>query len=146
MNGALFSHERPQFLNAMMFAYPLIGKGMLSSIIVQNITKQLIQMSVVLKSNVNIFLHLFCMRGIPSKINNTLQADGSVSDGNTLLSVTIFHPLLESLTLDSALASALALALASFLAFAFSSNLMSSGSFVFLLSFPFQFLCGLHLL
>ena len=47
-------------------------------------------MSVVLKSNVNIFLHLFCMRGIPSKINNTLQADGSVSDGNTLLSDTIF--------------------------------------------------------
>ena len=39
MNGALFSHERPQFLNAMMFACPLIEKGMLSSIIANKYNK-----------------------------------------------------------------------------------------------------------
>ena len=119
MNWAFFSHDSPQFLNAMMFACPLIEKGMLSSIIANKYNK-------VAHPNVrcgriklqNYFCTSFECVAAP-KINNTLQADGSVSDGNTLLSVTIFHPLLESLTLDSALASALALALASFLAFAF---------------------------
>ena len=90
MNWAFFSHDSPQFLNAMMFACPLIEKGMLSSIIANKYNK-------VAHPNVrcgriklqNYFCTSFECVAAP-KINNTLQADGSVSDGNTLLSDTIF--------------------------------------------------------